>query len=79
MGSVRGITVLRICHVCCQKQRVSYLIMKDVSEVNTSSQSESDEAGQPVIFSWLSWLSKVVLLVKKPGGETGTLASHTRD
>lgn len=72
MGSVRGITVLRICHVCCQKQRVSYLIMKDVSEEH---KCESDEAGQPVMFSWLSWLSKVVLLVK-PGGETDTLASH---
>lgn len=45
---------------------------------NTSSQCETDEAGQPVIISWLSWLSKVVLLVK-PGGETDTLVSHTRD
>lgn len=44
--------------------------MKDVRE------EHKGPVCQPVIFSWLS---KVVLLVKKPGGETGTLASHTRD
>lgn len=47
--------------------------MKDVRE------EHKGPVCQPVIFSWLSWLSKVVLLVKKPGGESGTLAFHTRD
>lgn len=66
---------LLYCHVCCRKQRASYLIMKEVSEEHTLLVWTPLYLMMLVnlfIFLRLCWVSEVVLAVNMPSGETST-------
>ncbi len=66
---------LLYCHVCCRKQRVSYLIMKEVSEEHTLLVWTPLYLMMLVnlfIFLRLCWVSEVVLVVNMPSGKNST-------